>query len=75
MDLVLQLYTPTGFLAIHLKKTEKIEVWLIIVYYNFVLVLVMTTSKKLINKNNHGFYLLICLSVKNINTRPMKNHN
>jgi len=42
MDPVLQLYTPMSFLVIHLffkKTTEKIEVWLIIVYYNIVLVL------------------------------------
>jgi len=27
------------------------------------------------NKNNLRFYLLICLSAKNINMRPVKNHN
>ena len=75
---MLQLCTPTGFLVIHLKErktTEKVEVWLIIVYYNIVLVLVLMILKKLINKNNHRFYLLICLSVKNINMHPVKNHN
>ena len=34
-----------------LKKTEKIEVWLIIVYYNIALVLVLTILKKLIHEN------------------------
>jgi len=42
MSLVLQLYTPTDFLVIHFKKTtEKIEVWLIIVYYDIVLVSIL----------------------------------
>jgi len=43
--------------------------------HNIVIVLVLTILKKLINKNNHRIYLLICLSVKYINMRPVKNHN
>ena len=35
----------------------------------------ITILKKLINKNNHRFYLLICFSVKNNNMHPVKNHN
>jgi hypothetical protein len=57
------------------KEKVKIEVWLIIVYYNIVLVLVLMIWKKLINKNNHRFYLVICLSVKNINMHPVKKYN